>query len=299
MYRYGEADRVYTPHRPATGMPMVIEGEKALVVIDPGFDSWNYMQKNGTAEGAPFDQVAEFSRRTGKPVGRVIFTHIHNDHTKDYVFYKPVWPDAKYIASDTQAALHKKMKGACPIDLVVKGDCNYEFDGMHFRFLRTPGHSRHGDDISIYFVEQSVLFSGDLVQPHGQVYERGEHGFFSFMPFYVRGEDCLRSLQKLIDLSPRITRASHGELLHGADPLKTNRRVAERAKELAYQLVQEHPDEKDLVLAGWAFDTIGAERNVPREDIERRKKERWYMTQDVHGILCFVRDAKRKLVSAE
>ena len=156
---------------------------------------------------------------------------------------------------------------------------------------RRVRHHEPGDDISLWLPDENCIMTGDLVQPKGESYDKGH--WESALPFYVDGDNYLSSLQKVIGLHPELVMTCHEGVYRGTQALNTNVRVVERTRELARKLVNENPSTDDETICAWIFDTISWERGVLKDVAEQRRKSYHYYGCDVHGIVYFVRKARK------
>jgi len=266
-------DSVYTTDEPGAGMPGVLVGRTSLIIVDPGYDTSKQHRATNSLDGSPLNQLKEFSEEIGKPVRYIILTHAHGDHTADLRFYQRSWEGiqiyahAKNRAVNPKSPFYLKIK----IDRAFDKDTDLEIDGVLVRVMATPGHTENGEDISLWVPEGGLIFTGDLVQPHGFPYREGN--WETFMPFYTRGDEYSASLQKVIDLDPKLVHTCHDFVYRGTEPIKTNREIVERTRQLAEKLSAEHPEVPERTLVNWVFDTIGSERGVPRHRVLHRRGE--------------------------
>lgn len=95
-------------------------------------------------------------------VKKVIFTHLHADHTGNF----DLFPNADFFASEEEIKDFKKD----PIGAVLMGDVLEKLkkielkpikDFNSFKIIKTPGHTR--GSICIYYEKEGILFSGDTL----------------------------------------------------------------------------------------------------------------------------------------
>lgn len=259
---------------------LVIDGDKHVGIIDPGFSS------------SSVSEVLQHCRSYGKSVTHVVLSHAHNDHVANIDDYADAFPSLKIIVSQNSPFAVRDETIVCD-------------DGESMRiadvdccFLHTPGHSRRGDDISVYVPYDRFLFCGDLAQPHGDCFEHAT--FASPVPFYYLGDEYLRSLDRLQSLDFHILMTGHGDVLEqGAarNWLQVTRRVIEMTRNLAYELVGQNRPESDATIAEWVFRTLAHERSLSQRQAEERMCEvdgiSDYERYDLPGIRYWVRLARQ------
>ncbi|PLX42034.1 MAG: hypothetical protein C0609_10455 [Deltaproteobacteria bacterium] len=198
-----------------SGRMAVIEGKNALAVIDPGDEPFS-------APEGPLDGLREVMSKTGKPLAEVWVTHSHPDHIANL-------PEIKALFNGLIKVVAHENSPVNP-DAVMPGD-EFLVD-----CLATPGHSAANDDLAFYLPAARTLFSGDIVQPKG---ERWERAFYpSPWPFFTDGDTYLSSLDKLLALDFDILVTGHREVRFEDEArrwVEVTRRaifeVANRAKE--------------------------------------------------------------------
>lgn len=287
------APNVYVPEGPqypASATPVVIETPNRLVLFDCGMDASLRQREQHSVDGTCFDQIAGFSQRQAKPVSLIFLSHAHGDHTLDAPFYQRRFPEVRFLGHTQNRAPLPRFAGLA-LHQTFDRDASFYVDGVELRVLMTPGHTENGEDISLLIPAAGLVCTGDTVQPHGERYEQGEG---TFMPFYVRGDDYLQSLQRLRELNPALVQTAHHGTYSGALALETSIRAVVRTRDLASRLLRENPGVSDDTLAEWIFDTIGYERNVPKDAVLRRRlgEQNHYLTYDIHGINYFIAKAR-------
>lgn len=124
-----------------------------------------------------------------KKVDRVIFTHLHYDHTGNFELF----PNAKFYASQKEIELLKKNKVNAVLDPLFASKFNIRLnplkDFLGLKVIETPGHTE--GSVSLYYEKEGVLFSGDTLFFNG-------FGRIDF-PFSdpARMEESLEKLQKI------------------------------------------------------------------------------------------------------
>lgn len=112
----------------------------------------------------------------------------------------------------------KEIGDPIPVDHFVKDDEELSFDGLRLQVVGLPGHSR--GSVGYFNPVQKVLFTGDALMGTG---------FFGGMAQYCDYTSYIRSMEKIISLSPQTTYTSHtGSFTNGEGS-----RVAIEGKEFA------------------------------------------------------------------
>ena len=94
-----------------------------------------------------------------KKVNKVIFTHLHADHTGNF----DLFPNAKFFASKETIEDFKKDPAGSVLEPVLAAKLSLklneieDFNGL--KVISTPGHTR--GSICIWYEKEKVLFTGD------------------------------------------------------------------------------------------------------------------------------------------
>lgn len=186
-----------------SGRAVVVEGEDALCLIDPG-DEPMLDADNEPLAGGPLANLLALIEQTGKPLRTVLLTHAHPDHTanlytlQDFARRSGALDKFKLVAH-AKSPLTPDMAIPAPTEL-----------GAGLIALPTPGHTHWGDDLSFWHPESAILFSGDLVQPKG---ERWESTFYpSPYPYFTDGDLYIKSLDALLALPFETLVTGHREV---------------------------------------------------------------------------------------
>ncbi len=273
---------------------LVIEGENYLTIIDPGLDIAG--KKKG--KGSSTSWVFGLSERLGKPVKNLIITHSHIDHIFNTRTYLKKFPDLVCIGHASSPYLNKLLKSGIHV-FVIACDMNRTLDGISYSFIPTPGHSKPGDDLSVYIPFMKIVHVGDLFQPQGRTYEISDR--ISPIPYFHEGDNYLTSIEMLFKLDFDLFVTGHGDVLDGVSGkrgLELTKQVLQRIKDLAQILTRENPLAEDEQICEWIYDTIVYERNFDRIQAEWRKgrgngRAALYKRFDVPGIQYFVNQAKK------
>ncbi|MBI5398237.1 MBL fold metallo-hydrolase [Candidatus Woesearchaeota archaeon] len=261
---------------------LVVAGDRDICVIDPGFSY------------SSFREVLQHCGSFEKPVRHVVLSHAHNDHVANLKSYERVFPSLEIIVSPNSTFAKFKEARACTDGQRVR------IADVDFCFLHTPGHSRKGDDISIYFPFDKLLHCGDLAQPQGDCWEHAT--FASPVPFYYDGDAYLKSIDALLSLDFKVLMTGHGDMLsesRGRNWLNVTKRVIEQSRDVAYKLIRENSSESDSRIAEWVFRTIANARSLNDASINERMCEvdgiSDYELYDLPGIQYWVQSARKRL----
>jgi glyoxylase-like metal-dependent hydrolase (beta-lactamase superfamily II) len=151
-----------------------IVGRDPSIVIDPGPDDPGHLE-----------EVA----REAAPVAAVLVTHDHPDHA----------PGARPFAERTAAPVHAlRLAGAEPL----RPGQRFRAGGVELAAIPTPGHS--SDHVAFFEEGAGALFTGDAVLGRGTSFIDPPDGDL------VR---YLRSLRRMLELSPRTIYPGHGPVV--------------------------------------------------------------------------------------
>lgn len=155
---------------------------------------------------------------TKQPIKRVIVSHYHADHYYGLQVFKAlgaeIWAhragegttrskDAAERFAQRKEALFPWVDDTTQLleaDRYLAGDEDFEMGGVHFNLRYVgPAHSR--EDMVMMVKEDNVLYSGDVV-------------FLGRIPFVGDADSraWIASLDKLIDMKPRVLVPGHGGL---------------------------------------------------------------------------------------
>ena len=185
-----------------------IDGPKRIL-IDPG-------------HRAMFDHVEKGLTDSGLDVGDIdliISTHGHPDHLEAVQLFK---------GSETLSTLHeiewqwintigRPMSAALGIDIdAIKPDFflqegELSLDGLELQVIHTPGHSP--GSVSLYWSDQKVLFTGDVVFKEGLGRTDLPGG---------DGAKLKASIKRLAELDVEWLLSGHGDVISGAKEVKAN-----------------------------------------------------------------------------
>ena len=277
----------------------VLEGEEYLFLVEPGYD----VVVRGNKGENSLEEFLSLAQKTQKEIHYITFSHSHGDHTGNLPFYLKRISFLKYLIGHTESPIFERLLEIRLIGkdqvLGIHEDRTLPLDGHEYRLLCTPGHSFHNDDMTVYCVDKKILFVGDLAQPQGLSYERGDG--VSPVPFFYHGEDYLASLEKLLSIDFDLLITGHGEILdktNGMKFLSVTHQTVKRIKELSLEMAEKHPGEFDATLCEWVYDAVVEERNYDRGRAEHRKKRETsyyksdYEEYDAPGIKFFVYQAR-------
>jgi len=194
----------------------IIKGDKPILIDTglPGYDAriLQMMEKNGISPG---------------DISLIIITHCHQDHIGSVAALKqktgaPVAihkADAEYLKTGgnpplvpvgtkgkIMEALSKMIKkpvvmGLEP-DILIESEMDLAKYGVKGKVIMTPGHTPGGISITL---ESGEILVGDLI--FGGLVRPSAPGF----PYFASSvEQLLQSIQKVLDLQPKIIYAGHG-----------------------------------------------------------------------------------------
>lgn len=270
------------------GWCYVLVGDTGLIVVDPGF-GWHFRPNNETTYSFSeleyrsnglitqnFLDLILFSKSVKKSLNFGILTHSHSDHASNMEFMmqksNKINNYFEYDIINLKLIVHRNSSFNQNIFLRVKDEHELSLDGHKMLLIPTPGHSQLADDMSIYLLEQQILFCGDLCQPQGREYHISSGP--SPIPYFVHGDDTRRSLQKLMKFDFKMLYTAHGYQYNrseGMKALELTYSLLERIDLLAEKLSRENPDERKDTIALWIYDTIAHERKFDRGKAEFRK----------------------------
>jgi len=270
---------------------VILEGKNSLTIIDPGDDA--YDGKKVKKESPTLHRVEELSHYLGKPLTHVILTHGHLDHSANYFALKKVYEKK---GKKLRLIAHSK----CSIKPHIGFDKRSRFSlgGRKYEIIPTPGHSKQGDDISIYLPDDKFLYIGDNAQPHGKTYESCDS--FSCVGPYWNGDQFLKGLCDLLELEFDAMQTGHGWWLEGKEAynaLRVTKQVVERTRDLSKKLVNEHPTKPWTKICEWVYRTIAHERGMSNESVNQRIGDAHplgaYVSNDRIGIRYWVKKFKK------
>lgn len=160
---------------------------KEKAVIDTGPRAYRAVVEEELSKVVPLGKV-----------GRVIFTHLHHDHTGNF----DLFPKAKFYASEEEIRGFNKNRFNALLDplLVMRFKAKLhplkDFSGL--KVIKTPGHTK--GSICLYYANEKVLFSGDTLFFNG-------FGRIDF-PFSDPGK-MEESLEKLKGIKYKILAPGH------------------------------------------------------------------------------------------
>jgi glyoxylase-like metal-dependent hydrolase (beta-lactamase superfamily II) len=160
--------------------------------------------------------LAIIRKSTRLPIRRVIISHYHADHYYGIQVFKKagaeIWAhknargqtrteNARLRYEQRQEVLFPWVDESTKLieaDKFLEGDTDFELGGVHFN-IRYVGPAHSDEDLAMRVREDHVLFAGDLV-------------FKGRVPFVGEADSkaWLNSLDRLIDLKPRVLVPGHG-----------------------------------------------------------------------------------------
>lgn len=174
---------------PARHTNCIILGHDRKLIVDPAAVE--------PAEQQRLLDTIDFAMQAGDQVEAVLLTHSHKDHvgSAELVsqhFNVPVWAHAK-SADSLAFEVDRMIDDDEVLELGSQGD-------FALRCLHTPGH--HPGHLCLWHEDSQTLVAGDMVS-----------GLSTVVIPYGHGGDMtayLESLQRLLDLRPRLLLPAHG-----------------------------------------------------------------------------------------
>jgi hydroxyacylglutathione hydrolase len=123
---------------------------KEKIVIDTGPSSYKAVVKGELSKVVFLDKV-----------DRVIFTHLHYDHSGNF----DLFPNARFYASKEEIGLLNKSKLKTILHPFFAAKFNVKLhvlkDELGLKIIPTPGHSK--GSVCIFYEKEGVLFTGDTL----------------------------------------------------------------------------------------------------------------------------------------
>lgn len=185
------------------------------VLIDPGHSNL-------------FDHVQEGLMELGlglEDIGLIICTHAHPDHIEAVQLFKelPVqitlhekeWQFLKTMDQYISASFGISLDSMAPDFFLKEGELS--LPGLNLEVFHTPGHSP--GSASIYWPEQKVLFTGDVVFREGIGRTDLPGG---------NGTMLKESIKSLAELDVEWLLPGHGDIVEGSGEVKANFKYLEQ-----------------------------------------------------------------------
>ena len=181
-----------TPTPLHAGNPGPFTGEGNWTYLIPG--DHPVLIDAGVGEPAHLDAIAAAAPRGP---AEVVVTHAHSDHAAGAPAIQSRWPAARF-----SKAPWPDRDGSVPWRPLAEGDVVPTGAGP-LEVLHTPGHSP--DHVALWHAESRAVFAGDLLVLDSTV----------FIPASNGGNlaDYLKSLERLLQLSPLRAWPSHGPVI--------------------------------------------------------------------------------------
>jgi len=179
------------------------------ILIDPGHSSlFDHVHKELNELGLTLDDI-----------GLVIGTHAHPDHLEAAELFKEKpalvtlhnkdWQFLKSMDNSPKTPLSLNSQSIAPAFFLKEGDIS--ISGFNFLVLHTPGHSP--GSVSIYWPDQKLLFTGDLVFKGGLGRTDLPGG---------NGAQLKESIKRLAGLDVEWLLPGHGDIVSGSEEIKAN-----------------------------------------------------------------------------
>lgn len=163
--------------------------------------------------------LGEIRKLTQAPIKRLIVSHYHADHFYGLQVFKDagaeIWAHqhARGSVQSEEARLRfeqrketlkpwvaQGLQRLLEADVWLTGDTDFELGGVRFQ-VRHVGPAHSAEDLSLYVVEDQVLYAGDIV-------------FRGRVPFVGNADSrlWLAALDRLIAIKPKVLVPGHGAL---------------------------------------------------------------------------------------
>ncbi len=186
----------------------LIDGPTRML-IDPGHKGlFDHVHKKLNELGLSLDDI-----------GLVIGTHAHPDHLEAVELFKEKpalvalhnkdWRFLKSMDKSPKTPLSLNSQSVAPDFFLKEGDI--AVNGFDFLVLHTPGHSP--GSVSIYWPDQKMLFTGDLLFKGGLGRTDLPGG---------NGAQLKKSIKRLAGLDVEWLLPGHGDIISGSEAIKAN-----------------------------------------------------------------------------
>lgn len=216
----------------------LVEEEDSLTLIDAALPySWK--------------GILEAANKIGKPITRVLLTHVHEDHVGALDAFKEALPKVPVYVSKRDARLMEgdvtldkgepemPIRGSVPKNLKTRADILLE-DGDRIGSLlalSTPGHTP--GSMSFLDTRNKALIVGDTFQTRGGIAVVGQvRPLFPF-PSWATWNPALvlESAKKLSEYNPTLLATGHGKMLKS--PIAAIERAIKEAEQNLKNTIQE------------------------------------------------------------
>jgi glyoxylase-like metal-dependent hydrolase (beta-lactamase superfamily II) len=216
----------------------LVEEEDSLTLIDAALPySWK--------------GILKASKKIGKPITRILLTHVHEDHVGSLDSLKKVLPNALVYVSKRDARLMEgditldigepemPIRGSVPKNLKTRADVFLE-DGEHIGSLLALSTSGHTPgSMSFLDTRNNALIAGDTFQTRGGIAVVGQlrplfpfPSWATWNPVFV-----LESAKKLREYNPTLLATGHGKMLK--NPIAAIERTIKEAELNLTKSIQE------------------------------------------------------------
>ncbi len=171
--------------------------------------------------------ILKAAEKIGKPITRILLTHVHEDHVGGLDVLKEMLPNALVYVSKRDARLMEgdisldqgepemPIRGSVPKNLKTRAD-GFLSDGEKIGSLlalSTPGHTP--GSMSFLDLRNKALIVGDTFQTRGGIAVVGQlRPFFPFPSWATwNPELVLKSAKKLREYNPTLLATGHGKML--------------------------------------------------------------------------------------
>jgi hydroxyacylglutathione hydrolase len=179
------------------------------VLIDPGHSKlFNHVQDGLLKMGIKLEDI-----------GLIICTHAHPDHIEAVelfqkkpaliMLYEEEWQFLKNIDQYTSVPMHIDLNSKVPDFFLKEGE--FSIRGINLKVIHTPGHSP--GSVSIYWPDQKLLFTGDLIFKGGLGRTDLPGG---------NGALLKKSIERLKELEIEWLLPGHGDIIGGKEEVRAN-----------------------------------------------------------------------------
>ncbi|WP_078550327.1 MBL fold metallo-hydrolase [Litchfieldia alkalitelluris] len=205
----------------------LVEEETELTLIDAGLP-------------LSYKGIMEAANTIGKPITKMVLTHVHDDHVGALDQLKQMLPDVPVYVSKRDAKLmngdrsleegepNTPIRGGVPKKLLTRADVLMKEGDKIGSLLAidTPGHTP--GSMSFFDTRINAIIAGDAFQTKGGIAVAGQlRPFFPFPALATWNKElALKSAKKISDYGPSLLAIGHGQMI-------------EEPKELLYKAIIE------------------------------------------------------------
>ncbi|MGE6629771.1 MBL fold metallo-hydrolase [Bacillus sp. NPDC077027] len=171
--------------------------------------------------------IIQTAKESGKPIQKIILTHVHSDHIGALDEVKKAYPEAKLYVSKREAPIlegdvsmlpfepQSKIRGGLPKGIQTKPDVLIQDCDVigALQVISTPGHTP--GSISLYDQDKHILIAGDALVTKGGLAVTGAFKWSFPFPAFATWDHqtALKSAETLLSLNISCLATGHGDLL--------------------------------------------------------------------------------------